>query len=88
MGEYTPIEVAIALALYHYNVSPAIRAQKLWEHFNGDSMEMNELLDVLVLSPGNLATEFPYPTAKVYVQHALERYGHEACGRVAANERG
>jgi hypothetical protein len=33
-------------------------------------------------------TELPYPTAKLYVQQALERYGEEAARRAAAEEIG
>ncbi len=82
MPEYSPIEVAIALSLYHYNVSPLRRAERIYEHFDGACMELQELCDVFVNSPGALATELPYPTAEVYVQHALETYGREAVQRV------
>lgn len=83
---YTPIEVAIALSLYAYNVSPGVRSEKLYDHFDGNCAELVELASVLDFREAYAATEFAYPTAKVYVDHALEHYGEEAKRRVAANE--
>ncbi len=82
---YTPIETAIALSLYAYNVSSAERAQKIYDHFQGDCMEIEELTDILIHRGAYLATELPFPSAQVYVNHALERYGEEARQRVEAN---
>ena len=83
---YTPIEVAIALSLYFYNVSPMERAKRLYEHFNGACADLDELSWLCSLAWG--ITELAYPTAKVYVQHALERYGEEARERVRVNRQG
>ncbi len=81
----SPIETAIALSLYAYNVSANERAQKIWDHFQGDCMEVAELVDILMNRGAYLATELPYPSAFVYVKHAIERYGEEAQERVSAN---
>lgn len=81
---YSPVAVGVALSLYGFNVSPLDRAQRLYDHFAGRCMELDEL--VAVLDGPRLAyamTELPLPTARVYVQHALETYGEEALRRVA-----
>ncbi len=83
--QYSPIVVAIALSLYEYNVVPFERAKKLHDHFEGDCMEIQELLVILATRIGHEATELPYPTAKVYVAHALEAYGEEAEKRARVN---
>lgn len=82
--EYSPLAVAIALSLYGYNVSPHERAQKLYDHFKGACAEVDELADILVRHCGYEATTLAQPTARVYVQHALDRYGQEACSRIYA----
>ncbi len=82
---YTPIEVAIALSLYNYNVSPQQRAQAIYNHFKGHCAEMVDLERILV-KPGYAPTELAFPSAKVYVQHALGMYGVEARQRVEAND--
>ncbi len=81
---YSPITVAIALALYGYNVSSYDRAERLYNHFNGECAEMRELIETLERARGWEATALAHPTAAVYVQHALETYGEEALQRVAA----
>jgi hypothetical protein len=82
-GMFTPIEVAVALSLYGYNVSPSERAQKLYDHFDGACMDVEDLERAMESARLVFAmTELPLPTAKVYVQHALERYGMEAKRRV------
>jgi len=84
--DYTPIETAIALSLYAYNVAPGIRAEKLYEHFQGACMEPDELLDRMQgVRLAFAATELPFPTAEVYVRHALLKYGVEARERVRLN---
>jgi len=75
---------AVAMSLYQYNVQPGIRVQKLYDHFNGDCAELDELLRLV--DSTYWATEMAYPTAKVYLQHALERYGDEAKQRIRLNE--
>ncbi len=82
---YTPLEVAVALSLYAYNVSGGERAQKLYDHFEGRCMEIGDMVVSLVTSPCYVVTEFPMPTAAIYVQHALEKYGEEAINRVKIN---
>ena len=74
----------VAVSLYQYNISPSERAQKLWDHFDGDCAEPDELLRLV--DSKNWATEMAYPTAKVYLEHAIERYGMEASKRVQLNE--
>ena len=86
---YSPIEVATALSLYGYNVPGLERARKLFDHFEGHCMDLEELVDVLSSSRlAFAATELPFPTAEVYMQHALERYGTEATERVDVNRQG
>ena len=83
MGSYSPIEVCIAVSLYMYNVAPLERATKLHNHFEGNCYPLMEL--VKMVDSAYWATEMPYPTAAVYVQHALERYGKEAEIRAQMN---
>ncbi len=80
--KYEPIEVAIAMSLYAYNVSPMERAEKLYAHFRGACAELGKLVRVMSESPGYAATELAFPTAELYVGFALERYGEEARERV------
>ncbi len=83
--QYKPIEVAVALSLYAYNVSAIIRAEKLYVHFKGNCAEVTNMVETLMNSPNSVVTELAMPTAFVYVNHALERYGEEAVERVRAN---
>ena len=80
---FSPMMVAIALSLYRFNVAPIQRAKKIYAHFEGACMEINELADLMVDRKGFEATELPFPSAEVYVAHALEHYGEEAKHRVA-----
>ncbi len=82
---YEPIEVAIALGLYAYNVSANLRANKIYTHFDGACAEPEELL-AAVMTP-QVATELPFPSAEVYVKHALEAYGAEAKRIVLLNRK-
>ncbi len=86
MSDYTPIEVAVALARYGFNVSPEERAELLHLHFDGDCAEPEELVSCCSRDRvGFIATELAFPTAEVYVAHALERYGEEARELVLMN---
>jgi hypothetical protein len=71
---------SVAMALYVYNVSPGERAEKLYHHFKGACAEPDELLRWV--DHHAWATQMPWPTAKVYLAHALERYGEEARRKV------
>lgn len=78
LQSWSPIEVAVALSLYAYNVSATKRAQKLYDHFQGACAELNDLVRTLYNHSAYAPTELAYPTAIVYVNHALEVYGQEA----------
>ena len=80
-----PLEQAIAISLYGYNTSAMERAQKLYDHFDGDCMEVRDMIAIMVSRAGYIATEFPAPTAEIYIKHAIDRYGEEAVDRVTAN---
>ena len=92
-GMDEPLVVAVALALYAYNVSAVERARKLHDHFNGNCMEFEDLFRVLrdqviLMNSAYAATEFPQEIAEVYVRHAMEKYGMEARDRITANRCG
>lgn len=78
-----PIDVAVALSLYGYNVSAHERAKAIYEHFDGDCAEMKDL--ILQVSRGYAATELAPPSAVVYVEQALKMYGDEATRRNQVN---
>jgi hypothetical protein len=82
---YEPIAVAIALALYGYNVAPAERAKKIYDHFKGECADMFDLTDYMVRY-GSAPTALAFPSAEVYILHALER--EEARRRVQKERRG
>lgn len=83
---YSPLEVAVAMSLYSYNVSPYERVMAVHRHFKGKCMEPEDLFEILHgYRLAFAATELPAQSAEVYVQHALARYGEEARARVAAN---
>ncbi len=82
---YSPIETAVALSLYAYNISPMIRAEHLYNGFAGNCAELSDLLHTLVHSPAYVATELAPPTASLYVKYALEKYGEEAVNRCRVN---
>lgn len=86
MSKYTSLEVSVAISLYHYNVPPVTRAKKLYEHFGGNCAEPEELVRILHETPHIFATELAQPAARVYIQHALEKYGQEARERVFMND--
>lgn len=81
-----PLTVCVAVSLYGYNVPPGERAHKLYDHFNGHCAELPDLLAMMQTNRlAYWATELACPTAAVYVEHALERYGEEAKDRVRIN---
>jgi hypothetical protein len=85
--EYEPVETAIALALYGYNVSALDRAKRIYDHFNGNCAELRDLVDYMIRY-GSVPTAMAFPSVEVYVQHALETYGEEAKRRVAIERKG
>jgi hypothetical protein len=84
---YEPIEVAIALALYGYNVSATTRAREIYDHFDGACADLDELYGYMQ-HYGSAPTAMAFPSAEVYVQQALARYGAEAKRRCAIERRG
>ena len=74
---------AIAMSLYMYNVNSFERADALYGHFKGNCAEMFELIQLV--DSKYWATEMAFPTATIYLRHAIERYGDEAWNRVEAN---
>lgn len=87
MESYTPIEVATALSLYGYNVSPGERAEALYDYFTDRGLGCAEPYELLAICERHkyAATEFAFPTAVVYVNQALNRYGEEARERCRIN---
>lgn len=78
MDEYRPIDVAVALSLYAYNVSPYHRAEVIFKHFDGACAEMDDLIRHVSHYPG---TSLAAPSMVVYVEQALAKYGEEAVKR-------
>lgn len=83
LSSHYSLAVCTAMSLYKYNVSPGERAEKLYSEFKGACAEPNELLE-LVDNP-HWATQMAAPTALLYLQHAIDKYGSESVERVAAN---
>ena len=81
MTNYTPLQVAVALSLYAYNVDSVTRAKAIYQHFDGECLEMEELIALFEKNRAWICTELPAPSAAVYVQQALARYGDEAVRR-------
>lgn len=88
LPQFDPIVVAVALSLYAYNVSPMERANKIYEHFRGDCLELHELVRIMSDDAAYAATQLPYQSAVLYVLHALEKYGLEAHHRCVVNSGG
>lgn len=82
-GKYD-IAPAIAMSLYQYNTPAPFRAEKLYRAFRGNCLPLDELTQLV--DSANWATAMPYPTASLYLGHAMEKYGAEAYQRVIANE--
>jgi hypothetical protein len=82
---YSPLDVAVALSLYNYNVSPRERAQKIYDHFKGNCAELGDLVHCCTYNNGFIATALAAPSAAVYVGHALAKYGEEAKNRNRIN---
>lgn len=78
------LTVGIALSLYAYNVSPVDRATALFQHFNGNCMELDDMVELFVRRGAYAMTKLPFPTAVIYLQQALEKYGAEARNRVTS----
>lgn len=74
---------SVAMSLYQHNVSPGVRAERLWEHFKGACAEPHELLQLVDCR--FWPTEMAAPTARVYTEHALLEYAEEARSRVEIN---
>jgi hypothetical protein len=74
---------ATAMSLYQYNVAPIERAQKLYDHFQGACATMDDLLELV--DHTHWATQMAAPTALVFMDHAMARYGQEAEERVQVN---
>ena len=87
MNDYTPLETAIALSLFAYNVSPGERAQRLDEHLGGDYVDLSYVSNLFSTRSVYAATELSLDVAEAYVDQALEMYGEQARERVLA-ERG
>ena len=79
----TRLTACVAMSLYQFNVNPMARAEKLYKEFDGQCAEMDEML--LLVDYKHWATQMAMPTAKMYLEHALERYGFEARQRVDVN---
>jgi hypothetical protein len=84
-GWMDPMVVATALSLYAYNVSPSTRANNLYDHFQGNCMEYDNIYEILVHRDAYAATALPYEIASVYIENALNMYGEEADRRCKIN---
>ena len=76
---------AVAVSLYSFNVPVTTRADKLYDHFGGACAEAEDIAEALVRYGPNWATALAAPTALIYIQHAMARYGEEAEHRVTVN---
>lgn len=72
-----PLVVFAALSNYQYDVSPGERAQKLFDHFGGACMELDGLVRMMAKGT-SLCNGLPFPTAKVYLEHAMAHSGSHA----------
>lgn len=85
LNRYSAMDVAVSMSLYAYNVSALDRATRLYDHFQGDCGEVDELKAILANRREFSVTELAPPTAVVYVAHALVMYGEEARNRNRIN---
>jgi len=82
-GDLTPLDIAVALSLYQYNISPNACAQAIYDYYDGHCMELVDL--IIAVKHGHAATELPAPSAKQYVRMAIAQYGEEAKSRNEIN---
>lgn len=83
-----PLDVAVALSLYAYNVNSHERAKLVYDYFDGECMELSDMISLFDKCPAYIATELPAPSARVYVDQAIKRYGEEARNRNQINLEG
>jgi len=83
MTTMRPIDVAVALSLCGYNVSPRDRALAIFNHFRGACADMEDLVETMQCRA--IITELAAASASVYVEQAMLRYGEEAKRRNVAN---
>ena len=82
IGEWSPLEVAIALSLYAERLPYQERSKALFA-----ALDEITLTDVerAAAPKATRFHELPLRLFSIYVQHALERYGEEARERVRAS---
>jgi hypothetical protein len=80
--EYSPVEIALALCLFDYNVDPSEKALLILEESKNlvTISEMRKLKSLLMKD--QYITALPIPTVRIYVKAALKKYGKEAKRRV------
>lgn len=75
---YGPMEVAIALALYDFNVPAAARAKRLEAALPGEDVDLMAVTAILHSDAISFATRLHPNVAETYMRFALEAYGAEA----------
>ncbi len=86
MNEYEPVEVAIALALYAYNVSANDRVDAMHREA-GRPLRVDHQFFQMVERMGHpsVVTKLDQRNADAYVRCAMMAYGEEARCRVQTN---